>query len=137
MPDLLHRSIPLIGNRMFNAFTTLNFWASLPHTQISGWARNNSGVVAEIRLVSTLPLDHLFVQLGTPDCVLPSTQRPTILVWVRKMVSIGAVMSIGESDFSPTNCISALWLRSTDPDDCSTSGAQAWHGFAPVANYVR
>ena len=137
MPDLLRRSIPLIGDRMFNAFTTLNFWASLPHTQISGWARNNGGVVAEIRLVSPLPLDHLLIQLGTPDCVLPGTQRPTIIVWVRKMISIGVVLGIGEKDFSPANRVSAIWLRSTNPDDCSTSGAKAWHGFATVADYVQ
>src|SRR5436190_19729403 len=36
-PDLLRRSIPLIGNRMFYGGTAVTFWASLPMTQLSGW----------------------------------------------------------------------------------------------------
>lgn len=136
MPDLLHRSIPLIGNRMFYAYTAINFWASLPHTELSGWARNNQGVVGELRLTAPLALDHLIAQLGTPDCVLAGAQRATVLFWLRKTVSIGAVLEVDQADFNPNSPISALSLRSSETDACATSGALAWHGFAFIADYA-
>jgi hypothetical protein len=136
MGDLLHRSIPLIGNRMFNAGTAINFWASLPHAQLAGWARNDQGLVSEIRLTSPLPFDYLLTQLGTPDCALSGDARPTIVYWVRGAVSVGAVLGAGERDFSPNNRISAVWMRTSEPDDCAASGALTWHGFALTADYA-
>ncbi|MEO8394238.1 MAG: hypothetical protein ABI700_14705 [Chloroflexota bacterium] len=135
-PDLLHRAIPLIGNRMFYAGTAVNFWASLPLTQLSGWARNDFGVVGEMRLTSPLPFDYLLTQLGTPDCAISGTNRPTVVFWIRNAISIGAVLGVGERDFSPSNRISALWLRNPEPNDCEISGVQAWHGFALTSDYA-
>ncbi len=141
MPSLLRRSIPLIGNRLFNAGTAINFWASLPEkaaaSELSGWARNNSGLVAEIRLTARLPFDHLLLELGTPDCVLASSQQSTVVIWSRKSNSIGAVLSANESTFDLNSRVSTLWTRSVEPDDCWVSGARAWHGFARVADYAQ
>ena len=141
MPTLLRRSIPLIGNRLFNAGTAINFWASLPAAfsggELSGWARNNSGLVAEIRLTARLSFDHLLLELGTPDCVLTSQQQSTIVIWIRKAISIGAVLNANEQNFGLNSRVSTLWTRSAEPDDCWASGARAWHGFARVADYAQ
>jgi len=138
IPDLLHRSIPLIGNRMFYNITAVNFWASLPlpSTQLAGWARNDQGIVSELRLTSSLPFDYLLAQLGTPDCVLSGDQRATVVFWIRKAISVGAVLQADQRDFSPYSRISALWLRDLQPDDCENSGTLAWHGFAFVSDYA-
>jgi len=136
LPDLLHRSIPLIENHMFYNITAINFWASLPLAQLSGWARNDQGVVSEMHLTSPLPFDYLLTHLNTPDCVLPGSDRPTVVYWIRSAVSIGAVLGVGEDDFSPNSRVSALWLRNSTPNDCEKSGAQAWHGFAIMSDYA-
>ena len=137
IPDLLHRSIPLIGNRMFYNITAVNFWASIPPAQLAGWARNDQGIVSEMRLTSMLPFDHLLAQLGTPDCVLSGAQRATVVFWIRGSISVGAVLEVDQRDFSPNNRISALWLRDPQPDDCEATGALAWHGFAFVSDYAQ
>jgi hypothetical protein len=136
-PETLRMQVPLIGRRMFYNNAVLNFWASSQNYELAGWAGYDRGTVGELRLTVPLPLDYLIDQLGTPDCVMPRippTERSGVY-WVREGVSIVALLSLGQHNFNLHTRSTGLWLRAFRPDDCGESGAVAWRGFTPTAEY--
>ncbi len=86
-----------------------------------------------------LPLSQLVDHLGMPDCILPNpTPDPshqTVIFWERYGVSIGAVLTADAAPLNLNATTLALWLRDTQPGDCTLPGALAWRGFAPAWYY--
>ncbi len=141
VPDLLRRSIPVIGNHMFDSSVTVDFWVTLPDYQLAGVVNAQRSDVGGINLTAWLPFDQLIARLGMPDCVLVSTTNhvryTTVVFWVREQVSIGALLGVNQRAITPDMRVRAVWLRAVDPDDCALPGAIPWQGFAAVWGYTR
>lgn len=136
----LLRLVPSIDRRMISSGTALSFWARMPSEQLSGIIRYApGGGVGEIRLNARLPVERMIDQLGAPDCILGRTSESpaqmTVIFWERGVVSIGAVLTTGETGVSLSSDVLAIWMRDVNPPDCSLRGALAWRGFAPLWAY--
>lgn len=137
-PTLLRKYIPLIQNHMFNSGLAVHFWASTPAYDLAGSTTHAYGVVDEIRLNSPVPLDHLIAELGMPDCILlgiGTTSHRSTIFWVRRQISIGAVLQGESLDLSAR--VPALWMYLADPTECARGDTIRWRGFAPLWNYAR
>lgn len=137
-PMLLRENIPSIQNHMFNSGLAVHFWASTPAYDLAGSTTHAYGVVDEIRLNTPIPLDHLVAELGMPDCILlgiGTTSRRSTIFWVRREVSIGAVLQGESLDLSAR--VPVLWLNVAYSTDCVRGNTIRWHGFAPLWSYAR
>lgn len=124
-------------DRLYNSGSVINFWAQ--NQRFSGSFRDESGVVVEVHLNTSIPLEPFLAAVQAPDCIVVGTpehpQRRFSVVWVRKHVSIGAVLNTETEINIKQTRILALWMQNSIPDDCAAGDARAWHGFAPLWAY--
>ncbi len=137
---LLMHHVQSIDPRMINGGASINFWAQSKSQLLHGLIRYDGGMVGEMQFNVALPLTEIVTELGTPDCLLPSSSRTspvTVVFWQRQQVSIAAVLDPDRRAINLNANTLALWLNATQANDCSRSGALPWRGFAPIWDYLR
>lgn len=87
--------------------------------------------VSRIALRGAMPIGYLLEQLGSPDCVQPHPQQPTVY-WDVRGITIGTIATQAP----------ILWLEDANAttqdllvvagQTCNGSGVEPWRGFAPL-----
>lgn len=131
-PSLLRRYVATL-DRLYNSGSVISFWAE--DQRLAGSVVSENGVVTEVRLTLPIALKPFVAALQAPDCVIAGTRdnplSRLVLVWVRKGIAVGAVVS-SDRTLDPDQAeIIALWIHRSAPDECARHDSTAWRGFAP------
>ncbi len=132
VPTMLRRNVVTM-DRLYNSGSVINFWAE--DQRLAGSIDSENGVVTEVRMNLPISLSPFLAILQAPDCVIVGTPDNPLLrmvvVWVRKGISIGAVLD-AETTITPDQArVLALWIHRNAPDECARHDSTAWRGFAP------